>query len=344
MLKKIIAYFLIITLSLPIFSSCKQEEKQVFETFEYFDTYSTLTVYCSKEEADTYFDVFESTLKKYHELLDIYNTYDNVTNLKTVNGSARNESITVSKELFDVIEFSVEAYEKTNGKLNVAIGSVTSVWHTVREEATDSVAVEFPSQNTIADALSHTDINSVLLDENKLSITLTDAQTSLDFGGIAKGYVASLLYERLIELDCENFLINLGGNVVASGKKPDGTLWTSAIDNPFEDKSLGYDKTVSLKDMTLVTSGSYQRYFIYKGKSYSHIIDTSNGYPAQRFASVTIQAPAKYSGLADALSTALFCMSYEDGLTLISSMENVDALWIFNDGSYKTSENFGGEK
>ena len=345
MIKKTIALFLIIIFTLPHFFACNQKEKQVFENFECFDTYSTLTIYGSKEKTAPFFEEFNKLLKYYHKLLDPYNSYKDIINLKTVNDTAKNIAITVPKELFDVIKYGIEMHKATNGKLNVAIGSVTSIWHKIREQASDSPSsITLPSQDTITEALTHININCIVLDENNFSIKFTDSKLSLDLGGIAKGYVASLLYKHLIALGCENFLINLGGNVVAAGKKPNGDLWTSAIENPFNDNSLGYNETLFLGNETLVTSGSYQRYFIHDGKSYSHIIDSSTGYPPNLFASVTVKAPSNNSGLADALSTALFCMSFEEGYALISSLDNTEALWILNDGSYKTSDNFGGTK
>ena len=346
MFKKAIACFLIAILTIPTFFACTQKkEKQIYENFNCFDTYSTLTIYGTKEEVAPFFEEFDKILNHYHKLLDIYNSYDDTVNLKTINDTATNKEITISKELFDVIEYGIEMHEKTDGKLNIALGAVTSIWHDIREKASNGEeTITLPSQATIDEALPHTDIKNVLLDEKSLAIKFTDENLSLDLGGIAKGYVASLLYERLIFLGCKDFLINLGGNVVSSGTKPDQTLWAAAIENPFKTDSLGYNESVTLNHMTLVTSGSYQRYFIYDGKNYSHIIDPKTGFPPKLFASVTIQAPSDDSCLADALSTALFCMNFEDGLELISSIDNVEALWIFNDGSYKTSENFGGEK
>ena len=343
MVKRAVSFFLIITLSLPFFISCSKKEKQVYENFNCFDTYSTLTVYGSNDEVKPFFDEFDKTLKRYHNLLDIYNTYGDTTNLKVINDNAGKEAIAVSKELFDVLEFGIEMHRKTNGKLNVAIGAVTSIWHKARENASVSPAnVTFPTQDSIKEALSHTDINSVLLDQKTCSVKITDPKLSLDFGGIAKGYVASLLYNKLISLGCKSFLINLGGNVVSAGTKPDGSSWISAIENPFDEASLGYNKSVLLTNQTLVTSGSYQRFFVYEGKNYSHIIDSESGFPPEFFASVTVKAPSSESGLADALSTALFCMSFDEGSKLIASMNNVEALWIFNDGSYKISAGFGG--
>ena len=345
MKKRLIAIILLITFILPSFYSCSQRKKQTAERFDCFDTYSLLTVYCEESEFEPYKQEFDTILVKYHELFDIYNSYEEKTNLKTLNDSASLAPTIVSKELFDAIKYAKELYTLTNRKCNVALGAITSLWHDARSKANAAPeSAELPQPERITEALLHIDISNLVLNESECSVYYSDNSLSLDFGAIAKGYVASLLYEKLISVGCDSFLINLGGNIVSHGEKPDGDNWLTKIENPFENKSLGYNEIIELHDETLVTSGSYQRYFKYNGKSYSHIIDTENGYPAESFTSVSVKASSKDSALADALSTALFCMPYEDGLSLVSSLNGFSALWIFNDGSVRCSKDFGGAK
>ena len=344
-MKRIIPIILITVLSLSSFCACSQKPKQVAECFDCFDTYSSLTVYCNKEEFKLYKKEFDTVTEKYHRLFDIYDTYENVINLKNLNESASLSPISVSDELFDALTVAKKLYTVTQGKCNVAIGALTSLWHDARAHSLESPEDAYiPSQEKINDALLHIDIKSLVLDEKEHSVFFSDPDLSLDMGAIAKGYVTSLLYDRLIALGCDNFMINLGGNVVSYGEKPQNQSWLVQVENPFEDKSLGYNEAIKLKNETLVTSGSYQRFFTFEEKQYSHIIDPQKGYPSDLFTSVSIQASADSSALADALSTALFCMNYEDGLSLIEKLENVEALWIFKDGSFKTSSGFGGEK
>lgn len=343
MKKRIFAFILTVAIILPSILSCTAKKKYVDEHFEYFDTYCSLTVYSDKEAFIFYTTEFEYILQKYHKLFDIYNSYENTVNVKDLNEGAWLTPMSVSKELFDVLKLAKELHTLTDGSFNIAIGSLTSIWHDARTASNKAPENAYiPSQEAIDEALLHSDINSLILDEEKRTVFYSDSKLSLDLGAIAKGYVASVLYERFTELDVDNFLINLGGNVVSHGRKSQNEPWIIKIENPFEDKSLGYNEIIKLQDATVVTSGSYQRYFTYNEKQYSHIIDASNGYPADIFTSVSIQAPAYSSALADALSTALFCMSYEDGLSLIEKLENVEALWIFKDGSYKATSNFGG--
>ena len=345
MLKKIISFFLVAIFCSSFLTSCKQTKKNVVETFEYFDTYSTLTVYSDIENFEIYQKEFFQTLDKYHKLFDIYHSYDDIINLKDINEKAAISPIKVSDELFSALEFGKEAYNLTCGKCNIAIGSLSSIWHDIREKANSSnEEIILPTEESLKSALNHIDINSLVLDSEDKTVFFNDSSLSLDFGSIAKGYVASLLYNSLLSLECESFLINLGGNTVSHGRKPDNSLWNAIVENPFDSKELGYNNIIFLNDSTLVTSGTYQRFFTYNDKNYSHIIDTENGYPSDRFTSVSVFADSSLSGEADALSTALLCMSYEDGEKLISSLDGFSALWIFNDGSYKISIGFGGAK
>ena len=348
MKKRILAFILsilLIILSVSSFGGCEQKEKYTIERFDYFDTFSTFTSYCDRQQFIFYTTEFDSILIQYHQLFDIYNSYEGTVNLKILNEQAALSPVAVSEELFDALTLAKELYTVTNGKFNVAIGALTSIWHDAREHSTNHPESAYiPSAEQISKALLHTDINSLILNEEERTVFYSDPKLLLDFGAIAKGYVTSALYERFTELGLDNFLINLGGNVASHGTKPQNEPWIIEIENPLKDKSLGYNNAIKLNNMTVVTSGSYQRNFIYNEKEYSHIIEALSGYPADIFTSVSIQAPSSSSALADALSTALFCMSYEEGLSIIEKLDGVEALWIFKDGSFKATSEFGGAK
>jgi thiamine biosynthesis lipoprotein len=346
--KRILSFavaLLLLFSTLSSLCSCSVKEKHIAERFDCFDTYCSLTVYCDKTEFNLYTSEFDTVIEEYHKLFDIYNSYEGIVNLNTLNERAASGPIEVGQELFHALVLAKELYSITNGKFNVAIGALTSIWHVAREYSSKHPQSAYiPSQNEINEAISHTDIDSLLLSEELQTVYFSDSKLSLDFGAIAKGYVASILYKRLIELGCDGFLINLGGNIASYGKKMQNEPWSIKIENPFNDKSLGYNQIFTLDNSTVVTSGSYQRSFTYGEKQYSHIIDPTVGYPADIFTSVSVQAPADSSALADALSTALFCMSFDEGLSLIENIDNVEALWIFKDGTYKATSEFGGKK
>ena len=155
---------------------------------------------------------------------------------------------------------------------------------------------------------------------------------------LAKGYAVEMVARSLEEKDISGYVINVGGNVRTIGKKGDGNKWTVGIENPEENDDLPYLAYLGLSGESLVTSGSYQRYYVVDGKRYHHIIDPETLMPADYYLSVSIVCNSSAEG--DALSTALFCMPLSDGLSLINSLDGVEAMWILNDGTKHTSKNF----
>lgn len=346
MKKRIIAFILTLASISGCLVSCSVSEKKKYvrEYFGYFDTFSSLTVYTDDgEKFDRAADAFDAMLKKYDALLDVYEEHKEVTGLFDLNENAGKGKVKIDKDLFDVLAFGKEVYLLTEGKTNIALGSVTALWHDAREYAKANPDDAYlPCPDDVNSALLHTDINSLILDEEALTAEITDGKLSLDAGAVAKGFISQKGAELLSSMGFDSFLINLGGNVLAIGSKPYGSPWTSLIENPFNDVKKGYSHTVELKSQALVTSGSYQRYFTVDGKIYSHIIDSKNGLPSDNFVSVSVLCPASRSGLADGLSTALFCMSVEEGKAMLNGLGGVEALWIFPDGSYEATDGFGG--
>ena len=205
-----------------------------------------------------------------------------------------------------------------NPQFDISQGNLLNLWHDARENTQVP-----PSDDKIQEALKHIDINNIQINKNEVSYL--DSELSIDLGAIAKGYTAQLAKEALNKAGLKNGYINAGGNVVLLGKKEDGSNWKIGIQSPDSSDALVQYETK--KATCLVTSGDYQRYFTYKNKKYSHIIDPKTGYPANYCRSVTIIT--KDSGKADALSTTLFCMSVEDGMKYLSTLDyDVQAIWI----------------
>ncbi len=312
--------------------SC-QEKQEKYQTtyFDYFDTFSTLTVYAeSRKLFEEYASLCEAMLEEYHQLLDIYHEYEGVVNLRTINTSNTQEELTIDKKLGEFLKFGKEAYLLTNGMTNIAMGSVLSLWHTARETST------LPKTEELLTANEHVKIDALILSEDHTKVQKNDPLLQLDAGALGKGFVAEKIKTALIENGCKSFLLNLGGNTVACGTKPNGDPWLVGIEQPTE--NIGFDGSVALSDASLVTSGSYQRYFTVDGVNYHHIIHPETLYPETYFLSVSVLCPD--SAIADALSTALFCMSVEDGKALLKALENTEALWILEDGNIQTTDGF----
>ena len=321
--------------------SCKKEkplEKFNSYSFDYFDTVTTITGYAeSKEAFDEVASEILAELGDYHRLFTIYHRFEGMENLCTVNelvnGSHR--TVTVDRRIVDLLLYAKEMHALTGGRINIAMGSVLSIWHDYRTEGINDVtAAKLPPMEALLEAAKHTDIQNLVIDEEACTVTITDPKMTLDVGAIAKGYAVEMAAQTLEKKGITGYVINVGGNVRTVGSKPDGEGWTVGIEDP-ADPSADYIAYLSLSGESLVTSGSYQRYYLVNGERYHHIIHPDTLMPAKGFLSVSILTP--HSGNGDALSTALFCMSFEEGLALVESLPETEAQWVFSDGSIRTS-------
>ncbi len=300
--------------------------------YSFFDTESRIYSYGNdtKAEFEANASGIEALLTEYHRLMDIYFSYAGVNNLKTVNENAGVEPVKVDKKLVDFLKYCKEVYSITNGATNIAMGSVLSLWHECREEAKSSPeSARIPDADELAEATKHTDINDLIIDEEACTVYIADPKMSLDVGAVGKGYATERAAQMLIEKGVSSYVLNIGGNIRMIGDNG-GEPWTVGITNP--DKTAdSFAKTVYVKNTSLVTSGNYERFYTVGTESYHHIIDPKTNMPSVYFASVSVFT--EDSGLADALSTALFCMSESDGRSLIDTIDGVDVIWITQSGT-----------
>lgn len=312
----------------------EKEEKQYTATFlDLFDTVTTVVGKAESEEAFTLeAQAIRDRLLPYHQLFDIYNDYEGVNNLKTLNDHAAEEAIAVDPIILDFLLDCKEYYLLTNRKVNVAMGSVLSLWHEARMAGIeDPQHAALPDQEALDAAAEHISFDSVLIDEDTGTVSFTDPLVRLDAGAVAKGWAA----QRVAQEAPEGLLISVGGNVCATGPKdPGGTPWVVGVNNP---DGGSYLHTLNITGGSLVTSGDYQRYYTVDGKIYHHIIDPETRMPSAYWRSVTILC--QDSGLADALSTALFLLPQEDGQALLDKT-GAEAMWVDGQGEIFMSPGF----
>ena len=301
-----------------------------YESYEYFDTITEITIYdsYSEEEYEELKSFITERLNYYHQLFDIYHNYDGINNAKVINDKAGIEPVTVPEELCTLIDKGRLMYIETQGKLNIALGPVLEIWHTYREEGK-----ELPPTGTLIKAAANTHIEDVQVKGNV--VYLNREGMKLDLGSIGKGYAAELIAEDLKERGIKNALISLGGNIVAVGDKhKEG--YTVGIEDPEKE---GNSKVIlKIKDTSVVTSGDYQRYYEVDGKRYCHIIDPDSLYPTEYYRSVTVICNSSF--MADAYATALFNMDYKTGYEMVDSFDDIEAMWILKDGTVKYSKGF----
>lgn len=317
------------------FVSCRKEDKIEVRSktlYSYFDTVTFIYSYAndSEETFSANAKIVEDILRDYHKMLDIYNQYEGMNNLCTVNLNAGKDPIKVDRRLIDVLLFSKKLCEVTEGKMDIMMGSVLSLWHDARL----SDPQYLPSDEALAEASQHIGFGLLEIDEDNLTVRISDPEASIDVGAIGKGYATEAAAKALEERGVSGYVINSGGNLRCIGNKADGSKWVAGIKDPSNPDLLSAKLQIS--DCACVTSGGYERYLQVDGKRYSHLIDKATLRPASYFGSVTVITHD--SALADGLSTGLFCMSYEDGLSLVRSLDDVKCIWIENDGTVRKSD------
>ncbi len=334
--------FLLLLVVAVIYNSKKEPELSRYTAsfLDVFDTKTDVIGYSTDEEAFTeQVSLLKDKLAYYNDLYDIYNDYEGINNIKTINDNAGIAPVEVNRDIIDLLLFSKEMYEKTNGQINIAMGSVLSIWHDYRDAGIDDPEnAKLPPMEDLQAASAYMDINQIIIDEEASTVYLPDAHMSIDVGSIGKGYAVQKLAEYAKEIGMKQVLLSVGGNVCAVGKKLDGSDWRIGIQNPDMKSDEAYVEKVDISDACVVTSGNYQRYYVVDGERYCHIIDGDTLMPADYFASVSILA--KDSGMADALSTAVFNMPYEEGLAFVNGIDGVEALWVMNDGTIYHTDGF----
>ena len=315
-------------------AGCAGGPKQYEAT--YWDLFDTVTVIKGYADSEADFTVraqaIHDQLLEYHQLYDIYHDYEGIANLKTVNDSAGIAPVEVDRRIIDLLLVCKALYAGSGGAVNAAMGSVLSLWHEAREAAlADPENAALPDGAALEEALAHIDFDAVVIDEAASTVFLPDPDQRLDVGAVAKGYAAAQVTK-----DEETLILNLGGNVCAAGPKADGSPWVVAVPDPDSGETLD---ELSLTRGAAVTSGDYQRYFTVDGEIYHHIIDPSTGWPARNWQSVTVLCAD--SGVADALSTALFVLDQGEGEALLAEY-GAQAIWVDQEGTVLRSAGFTG--
>lgn len=345
-MKRFISVILALTIAFS-FCACSLQktkyEKYTASFLDLFDTASTIIAYDVSQQAfDESYEKFYKELERYDHLYDIYKEYDGMTNLCTVNRRASKEPVKVDKEIIDLLNFGKKVYEQSNGKTNICFGAVLILWHNEREFAKDyPEEAKLPDINELNSANEHTDINDLIIDEENSTVFFKDENMRLDVGAIAKGYAVSRVTEFAKENLWKSAAISIGGNVTTYGyKNNDGTtLWKIGIESPMENAE-DYSELVNITDLSVVTSGDYQRYFYVGDKKYCHIINPETLMPSEFMASVSVIC--EDSGLGDALSTTLFNMSIDEGKDYVENLDGVEALWV--DKQYNKTYSSGFEE
>ena len=298
-----------------------------------FDTVTAVVGAAESKEAFTETAArIRDELETYHRLFDIYNDYEGIANLKTINDQAGIAPVRVDGRIIDLLLFCRDMAQRTGGLVDVTQGSVLSLWHEAR---TCSIAFPedayVPDEAALAQAAQHTGFHLLQIDEAASTVFLTDPLARLDVGAVGKGYAV----EQVARTMPQGMMLSVGGNIRVTGSNVlTGNPWSAGVQDP---ESEEYLHVVHLDGVSIVTSGDYRRYFTVDGVRYGHIIDPRTGQPGRLWRAVCILCPD--SGVADALSTALYLLPVEEGQKLLDQF-GAEAMWMGHDGENVYSDGF----
>jgi len=314
-LHRAIILFMIIFLT-----GCSGKKAPVSKTDFVMDTVANISIYddIGESEAEEILGQCFKEIRRYEGLFSAEIPDSDVSKIN----KSRGERVDIHEETLELLMIALKYSELTNGAFDITIRPVSKLWDFKSGER------RIPEDSDIKKALKHVDFRNIILDKEAMSVSKKDPETEIDLGAIAKGYTGDRIKEFLTGKGIKSAIINLGGNVVLVGSLPDGEPFTVGIEKPFGREGEMSD-TLKLKDVSVVTSGNYERYFEKDGKIYHHILDTDTGYPEESgLNSVTIVSKRSVDG--DALSTSCFCLGEKEGKKLINKLEDSSITSYFN--------------
>lgn len=319
--------FLLLLCIFVCLTGCTRNTEPVTQTGFYFDTVIQITLYDTQDTAImdgcfTLADTYENMLSATIEGSDVWR-------INHSNGTP----VTVSEDTISLLQTALRYAELTDGRVDPTILPVSELWNF----GSDSTP-HIPDASALEEALAHVSYQTVSIEGN--TVTLADPQAAIDLGFIAKGYIADRMKDYLLEQGVQSACINLGGNVMTIGSKPDGSPFKIGIQKAFAEDGVTA-AVIDICDTSAVTSGIYERCFYEDDVLYHHILDTATGYPVENdIASVTILCPSSVD--ADALSTSCYCLGMEESIRFIDSMDdlNVEYLFLMKDGTRHASDGF----
>lgn len=298
-------------------TGCSRRLQPVSATGFYFDTVITVTLY--DPDSKPLLDECMLLASHYENLFSPTVEGSDIQRINANPGSF----VTVDKDTLSLIKSALSYAELSNGIVTPSIGALSSLWNF----GSDSTC-QIPARTAIEAALTHIDYKCIEINGNQ--VRLTDPHAGIDLGFIAKGFIADRMKEYLLSEGVTSGLINLGGNLIAIGSRPDGRPFKIGIQKPFESSGTAA-LTLELTDISIVSSGNYERYFLQNGVLYHHILSVETGYPVKNgLSQVTILCGD--STQADALSTLCFTLGYEKAVRLLEDYPDVKAVFITEDG------------
>ncbi|QBN17554.1 FAD:protein FMN transferase [Flavobacterium nackdongense] len=285
-----------------------------------------ITVICKDTVQGNYFaDLAVAEVKRIENLIS---DWIPTTQISQVNKNAGIQPIKVNQEVYDLVGRAIKVSQITSGAFDISYASMDKIWKF------DGSMKVMPTEEAIKKSVSKIGYKNIILDPKEQTIYLKMQGMKLGLGGIGQGYIADKVKELLISKGCTSGIVNVSGDINTWGKQSGGKPWTVAIVNPMNKNKVF--ATFPLENSAVETSGSYEKFVIFNGIRYSHIIDPRTGYPAQGVVSVSVFA--KQTEIADALATGIFVLGVEVGLDLVNQMKGIECIIVDDKGKIHTSK------
>lgn len=319
-----------IILLFSVFFLCGCQKKLISQTDFVLDTVVKIMVYDTDKTDKEKEEIISEAISLCRDYEKVFSKTIASSDVGRINNNPK-EGEEVSWDTVRLVEKSLYYSDLTGGRFDITIAPVTELWDFKSGEA------NVPRDEDIQAALELVGYENVSAYGNRVVIDKEGAK--IDFGGIAKGYIADKVAEFLKEKGVKAAIIDLGGNITCVGKNTNGNMFKVGVQKPFSDTG-ELAAVIECEDISVVTSGIYQRYFEKDGKIYHHILDTSTGYPVDNeLNSVTIIT--KNAADADALSTSCLILGLDEGLKLIESTEDCEAVFITKDNEVVLTSGMG---
>ena len=277
-------------------------------------------------QANVYIDMAVAEVKRIENLIS---DWIPTTQISQVSKNAGIQPVKVDKEVYDLVERAIKVSQLTSGAFDISYASMDKIWKF------DGSMKAMPTPEAIKQSVARIGYQKIVLDAKAQTIYLKEKGMKLGLGGIGQGYIADKIKDLLLSKGCTSGIVNVSGDINAWGYQTTGKPWTVAIVNPMN-KSKVF-ATFPLENSAVETSGSYEKYVVFDGKRYSHIIDPRTGYPAQGVVSVSVFA--KQTEIADALATGIFVLGVDVGLDLVNQLKGIGCIIVDDKGEIHTSKN-----
>lgn len=318
---KIVLSFLALVVSFSLFAQAEYKRKisMLGSPFE-------ITVVAKDSvEAKKYIDLAIAEVKRIENQIS---DWIPTTQISLVNKNAGIQAVKVDSEVFDLVERAIKISEITEGAFDITYASMDKIWKF------DGSMTSMPSEEMIKKSVAKIGYKNIVLDKSNQTIFLKLVGMKLGLGGIGQGYIADKVKDVLLANGCKSGIVNVSGDINAWGRQSNNKQWTVGIINPMNKNKVF--ATFPLENSAVETSGSYEKFVVFNGIRYSHIIDPRTGYPAQGVVSVSVFA--KQTEIADALATGIFVLGVEVGLDLVNQLKGIECIIVDDKGKIHASK------